>query len=268
MSLTKKDIAMKTIEEKAKAYDEALERAKEMIDSKKTFIGKECLEQIFPELRESEDERIRKKIIDIVKASPFDEEKDILIAYLERQKEDDDVEFIPVENTLEYKLGFAAGQKEQKPAVPPYIDFVIKPHRGDADNPYDMGVSEAQDYAINRGFGIPFNDGEVFVDSRYITQTVGNILRWADDHPKKPAEWSEEDENKIESIKCLITTGRFVDTSTIQTIWNILDDLRPHWKPSEEQMAVLFNAERLVRANNYTENAKILAGLYEQLKKL
>ena len=41
-----------------------------------------------------------------------------------------------------------------------------------------------------------------------------------------------------------------------------------HWKPSEEQMEVLFNAERLVRANNYTENARILAGLYDDLKKL
>lgn len=72
-------------------------------------------------------------------------------------------------------------QKEQIP----YIDFVIKPHKGDDGNPYDMGVSEAQEYAIKRGFGIPFNDGEVFVDERYITQTIGNILRWADEHPKE-----------------------------------------------------------------------------------
>jgi len=67
---------------------------------------------------------------------------------------------------------------EQKPELP-------KPHKGDDNNPYDMGVSEAQEYAIKRGFGIPFNNGEVFVDEQYITQTIGNILRWADEHPKE-----------------------------------------------------------------------------------
>ena len=92
---------MKTIEEKAKAYDEALERAKEMIDSKKTFIGKECLEQIFPELRESEDERIRKALIEIVKWLGFDSSffvevpKDKVRAWLEKQKE------IPMPNSTE-----------------------------------------------------------------------------------------------------------------------------------------------------------------------
>lgn len=40
------------------------------------------------------------------------------------------------------------------------------------------------------------------------------------------------------------------------------------WKPSEEQMEVLLNTEGLVRANNYPENAKIIASLYNDLKKL
>ena len=79
-------------------------------------------------------------------------------------------------------LGCDYEQKEQIP----YIDFVIKPHKGDDNNPYDMRVYEAQEYAIKRGFGIPFNDGEVYVDERHITQTIGNILRWADEHPKEP----------------------------------------------------------------------------------
>jgi hypothetical protein len=148
-----------------------------------------------------EDEWIRKHIIKILEnLAPCHwdgNEKARCIAYLERQK-------------------------EQKPKLP-------KPHKGDDTNPYDMGVSEAQDYAINRGFDIPLNDGEVFVDERYITQTIGNILRWADEHPKEqkptgwewpnlsncirnckkcpgkcfyrkePYEWSEEDIKKIRS---------------------------------------------------------------------
>ena len=67
---------------------------------------------------------------------------------------------------------------EKEPNIP-------KPHKGDDTNPYDMSVSEAQEYAIKRGFGVPFNDGEVYVDERHITQTIGNILRWADEHPKE-----------------------------------------------------------------------------------
>ena len=80
-------------------------------------------------------------------------------------------------------------QKEQKPILP-------KPHKGDDDNPYDMPVSMAQEYAIKRGFGIPFNDGEVFVDERYMTQTIGNILRWDDEHPKeqKPVKLNDDTE--------------------------------------------------------------------------
>lgn len=78
-------------------------------------------------------------------------------------------------------------QKEQKPELP-------KPHKGDDTNPYDMSVSEAQEYAIKRGFGIPYNDGEVYVDERHMTQTIGNILRWADEHPKeqKPIDYEVE----------------------------------------------------------------------------
>ena len=77
-------------------------------------------------------------------------------------------------------------------------------------------------YVQNKSYKIGFRDGKA------------EALK---DMPK----WSEEDENKIESIKCLITTGRFADQSTIQTIWNILDDLRPSWKPSEEQITGLYN---------------------------
>ena len=42
----------------------------------------------------------------------------------------------------------------------------------------------------------------------------------------------------------------------------------PSWKPSEEQMKALLSAEGVLRAQDYPENAKILADLYEQLKKL
>lgn len=80
--------------------------------------------------------------------------------------------------TLKDCLTWLSVQEEQK-------SVILKPHKGDDTNPYDMGASEAQDYAISRGFGIPLIDGEVYVDERHLMQTIGNILRWADEHPKE-----------------------------------------------------------------------------------
>ena len=48
---------------------------------------------------------------------------------------------------------------------------------------YDMSFEEAQDYISKRGFDIPWNDGDVMIDERCITQTVANVLKWADRHP-------------------------------------------------------------------------------------
>lgn len=53
-----------SIEEKAKAYDEALDNAKVVYKTIRKDL-KSVIEQIFPELQESEDKRIRKAIINI-----------------------------------------------------------------------------------------------------------------------------------------------------------------------------------------------------------
>ena len=48
-------------------------------------------------------------------------------------------------------------------------------------NNYYMNFEEAQEYISKRGLDIPWNDGDVFVDERQITRTVGNVLKWEDD---------------------------------------------------------------------------------------
>ncbi|MEE3309631.1 hypothetical protein [Sharpea azabuensis] len=52
-----------TQEEKAKAYDEALEKARQFSEHPLQEDSANIVEYIFPELKESEDERIRKEII-------------------------------------------------------------------------------------------------------------------------------------------------------------------------------------------------------------
>ena len=81
-----------------KAYKDALDRARKMMDSKRSVvIGKQALETIFPELSESEDERIRKEIIDFIQWAEdrgmtrhdYHQAKRpaVWLAYLEKQKE-------------------------------------------------------------------------------------------------------------------------------------------------------------------------------------
>ena len=49
---------------------------------------------------------------------------------------------------------------------------------------YNMTFEDAQAYCSKRGIDIPWNDGDIYIDERELTRTVGNVLKWADEHPK------------------------------------------------------------------------------------
>ena len=103
-----------TQEEKAKAYDEALERARSYHEDKNCFeYLKGVLENIFPELKESEDERIRKEILEFVTiVADSKSNKMEWIAWLEKQGEQKEYTFkslprlldmiVPTSNTKAY----------------------------------------------------------------------------------------------------------------------------------------------------------------------
>ena len=70
-----------TEKEKAKAYDEAIERTKKLYSNG-------IAEEIFPELKESEDEKIRKEIISILRNAYWTSNRNRfnkLVAWLEKQ---------------------------------------------------------------------------------------------------------------------------------------------------------------------------------------
>lgn len=79
-----------TEKEKAEAYDKAIERAKKL-------HGNGIAEEIFPELKESQDEKIRKWIIDDIRHnmnneplnnSEYKKKAEKAIDWLEKQGED------------------------------------------------------------------------------------------------------------------------------------------------------------------------------------
>ena len=59
---------------------------------------------------------------------------------------------------------------------------------------YNMTFEESQEYISKRGFDIAWNDCDVFIDVRHITQAIGNILKWADEHPKEESVSEDLDE--------------------------------------------------------------------------
>ena len=79
-----------TEKEKAEAYDKALERARAINNGKDVDVesGTTICEYIFPELKESEDDKIRKEIISILRNTYWTSNRNRfneLVAWLEKQ---------------------------------------------------------------------------------------------------------------------------------------------------------------------------------------
>ena len=108
-----------------KAYKAVLNTAKQWIKDGCSDKEKICLECVFPELRESEDERIRKELIEFIQWSvdrhfmreDFHQAKrpSEWIAYLEKQKDSNDMAFHEG-----YTLGFDDGVKSVEQKEPRY----------------------------------------------------------------------------------------------------------------------------------------------------
>ncbi len=102
-----------------KAYKAVLQTATQWIKDGCTDKEKICLECIFPELRESDDEKVRKKCIAIISKWTTKEDRDECIAYLEKQKEQKPEVKDPFSNAnfvRGYESGYADAKREQKPA--------------------------------------------------------------------------------------------------------------------------------------------------------
>ena len=78
-----------TLEEKAKAYDELKVKASRIYHKENDVLIMHTIEDLFPELKESEDEKIRKNLIGYIKGisknEVCEETKDSWIAWLEKQ---------------------------------------------------------------------------------------------------------------------------------------------------------------------------------------
>ena len=237
-----------------KKYKEALERAKDFKNGIVQFAldpGESIVHYIFPELRESEDERIRKELIEFIKWSvdrhfmreDFHQAKrpSEWIAYLEKQKVPEGL------------------HPEEYPLTP---DECVKPVEwGDKDKEMLMRCIAA----------IPVQGDEIMP-----TSYLNKLRNWLEFLPERfnlppKQEWSEEDDKMLARI---IERGQsqiqMFETGLLPEHIAWLKSLRPqpHWKPSEEQIEALKFAVKLYKDTHFENNHEKIVSLYEQLKKL
>lgn len=288
------------------------EEAIKVIKSATVYTPEEmkALEILIPELRKSEDERIRKEIICFIE---YEEARGnipdkwyqakrpgIWISYLEKQKEgkeelsesenerirkvivksiEEDSSVYEQEVSKESMLAWLKKQKEQKSRIDAcgfplrdeeesacsYLERCLSP---DMRNIWYEACSEIKekqkeqkpaDYTAELK---KCKDNPLYFYDKYVSIK------------QKPAEWSEEDEDMLNSCISSIEEAkenRYAyketdgDTSYDHEIeW--LKSLRPSWKPSEEQMKALawYSGNSAIPPTG----DKAIQSLYNDLKKL
>lgn len=265
-----------TTEEKAKAYDMALEAArKELgVDRKEWGVIQRVLRNIFPELRESEDERIRNEIIAFIKQALHSgggisvpkEKEDRWLAYLEKQKDHfrDDTKMVEQkpaekETTLNgfekaldsFLFDFAHSSItdcEPKEYVKNHSAYLLKAAYKELNAQLKQDLFEAQQEGRREGY-----------------EAAKNEL--------KPVEWLEEDEVYLQdALWCVNQAAKIArGENDMGACWSAerwLKSLRPqhHWKPNDEQLRPLeYAIDYFKKKRNDTT---YLESLYNDLKKL
>ena len=242
-----------------KAYKTVLKTATQWIKDGCTDKEKICLECVFPELRESENERIRQFLIERIislygvdSVTPDGIAVNDIVSYLEKQKEpvltsiwkDTKDEIAPTKRGILGWYRKADGKLEGRPYI---VWFCSEEEASKESEPSVNGTCLAYWAELpNEDFKKTF---------------------WCDE--PKPAEWSEEDEKMLARI---IERGQsqiqMFETGLLPEHIAWLKSLRPSWKPSEEHLSALlaiFNDPN----NIGSQTCQLaLSDLYEQLKKL
>ena len=307
-----------TNEEKIIAYDEALERAKEIMDNTcSSETTKVTCQEIFPELTEnaeSEYERIRKAIIGHLK-NDVDFvcngiTKDECLAWLEKQKdrlapiyEDIDSfesalgkawkdyndsgarivdgcedDYVECAHAKGFREGYLFGVEKQKDAskaieaadrIDKYIDMHVANAHDMKDSNPDKKYYRGWDDALGKMAGIL---QDVYSEKKQKEQKPVDLVaelklhlantpkeqlekEWKELEPygnigptvheflygEQPAEWSEEDENMLNSIINVVCGVGSQPNGLREKQVRFLKSLRPqpHWKPTDEQMEAL-----------------------------
>ena len=242
-----------SIEEKAKRYDEALHKAKRIInvcvdDNTECRSMIACIQEIFPELKESVDEKVKKAIFGMVYDSDdelwssYDVSKSGVLAWLEKQDEH-----------KKFRDSIQVGDKVTRNQDGMLVNLsqlkrIAKPNetKQGKQKPYaSETMNEKKDF--DSGF----------------TRMMGNEQK----------SWSREDEMFLSYIiKDLVhPCNEYIpDRIEYEIVWlkNRLKSLKPQsqWKPSDAQIASITCAVRKMKESSCYDSE--LVSLLNDLKKL
>ena len=244
-----------------KTFENILDRAREVYRDPAAALAKDvnltnegsiaairvALIDLFSEeqLKESEDERIRKELLDAVdKARVFDIDKDVAdrwTTWLEKQK-------------------------EQKPFTPKYRVGEVMRTKQEASE----GITDGLPVIVS------IDDNYYYCTNEKIPISKQEEYEFPPMNMKqKPAEWSEEDEKMRDRIlevlneygNIPVSGGKVQLRFNKEYMWlrHLCERFRPqpHWKPSEEQMRAVFDA-----SERNDKLGSVLSTLYNDLKKL
>lgn len=250
-----------TTEEKVKAYLEDLKKAKDL------------LEKIFTELKESEDERIRKELLAVINDLILPEEQRARFnTWLEKQKANTEGDF-----GRGYDCGYKAclnshgaeffeKQKEQNPIEWSEEDkFKLE----DAITGIDVGIG------FYETEGKHPNLLNAIIEAKDWLKSLKDRGNFPKSNTNSPSEWSEEDEKMVRFYADDYDNnlGNMPMRDIIENrikfkdwLLNRLKSLRPSWKPSEEQMKAL--SETIAFAPDTFKPKCTLVTLQDDLKKL
>lgn len=220
-------------------YKDKLRLAKEALES--GSYDKETIEYIFPELKESGDERIRKALIDFF-LKQFD------YASEEGTKE-----------RLKSWIAWLEKQGEQKPEeLPNGEDYGI-------DSLYH--AARILEKTLGEVDGYQSDDG--ILEHKCAIEVVKRL------YEQKPA-WSEEDEKIKYEIEVILANTDLSKLKLNYTFFNMISWLkflkdRYTWKPSEEQITALEASYSVLKIHDTwceDEHLPVLMSLINDLKKL
>jgi len=288
-----------------KKYEEALERAKKWhnapnADKIPTYANR-IIEEIFPELKESEGERVRKELLAFCKnrAEKYSNDpkyKNIRawIAWLEKQGEQSQGKTL-LETWKDMRFEVyqqASGNRHE----PNYSDDTTKMFSlNDIDELIEKISEQQLANKIEPKFKTEEYNGENFgIDSlwhaqRILERTPGKVEGYQTDDgilehkcalsdvrklcKQKPA-WSEEDSTRLQRVIDFLWYNRKGDTDTIYQQEQDIDWLKSlrhqnRWKPSDEHIHWLkWAINRMPDTEIANEAEAVLEDLLEQLKKL
>lgn len=259
-----------TIEQKAKAYDEAIKRARYWEKNPTVWSSDDICQKLFLELKESEDEKIGKEIIAFLKENletgTADETWSMSglkrwIAWLEKQGEQKRqmplVKSVPKDfkdrlGTLMHYTSVDLEKEENKQLLNEAAKELLQLAYSDKAN--EIALASAKTWE----------------ESMAILMAANNAYHRGQKE-QKPAEWSEEDKDALKVVTeifeqygvHLLNYPTFVHW--LKTLPERIS-LNPTWKPSGEQMYELTKAIDYYTSHGFPN--KKLNELSKQLKNL